>query len=600
MPIRPLKISTVLALPPDTITASTVVYGGKGTGKTNFAAVLAEEVATAGLRFSLLDPMGVTWGLRHDLSGKGPGIEVLILGGIHGDIPIEPTGGQVVADLVVDENVSVIIDISRRPDGTMWAIAERVRFVRDYCKQIYRRNGEKRRPFLQIIDEAARFAPQTIRAGDSDVAVCAGAVAVLVEEGRNVGIGVLLITQRSARLSKDVAELADCMIAFRTVGPNSMLAVMSWLGEYVEKARHKELAAKLRELPIGSALVVSPGWLKYEGVVAMRARKTFDSSATPKPGQHEVRASGPGAMPDLARYQARMAETIERAKEEDPRLLKLEISRLRNLAANRTPTVAPAPQRIEIPTPALSANDITLLTRLATTIDEAGLHLGQQVGHSLEIVARLREVLKLAASRPLLREHGDAGPKNSSPAIPRRDPIIEDHERRKAHAQRSASRGAAETAALPLAERKILTVLAQSPDGRTKTQLALLAGYAAKSKGFNNALGRLRSLAFMTGPNEKLRITDAGRQARGDVPKLPSGPALREYWMGQVGKAERLVLGVLVEVYPATLSKDELAERAGYEAGGKGFNNALGQLRTLELIEGRLEMRASATLFEGA
>jgi hypothetical protein len=111
--------------------------------------------------------MGVLWGLRFDVSGKGPGVEVLILGGIHGDIPIEPTGGAVVADLVVENDVSVIIDISRRPDGSMWAIAERVRFVTDYCKRLYQRQGEKRRPLLQLIDEAARFVPQMVRKGES-------------------------------------------------------------------------------------------------------------------------------------------------------------------------------------------------------------------------------------------------------------------------------------------------------------------------------------------------------------------------------------------------------------------------------------------------
>jgi hypothetical protein len=70
-------------------------------------------------------------GLRHGADGKGDGIRVLILGGIHGDLPIEPTSGAVVADLVVDEDASVIIDISRRADGSMWSIAERVRFVTD-------------------------------------------------------------------------------------------------------------------------------------------------------------------------------------------------------------------------------------------------------------------------------------------------------------------------------------------------------------------------------------------------------------------------------------------------------------------------------------
>src|SRR5919106_585869 len=327
MSARKLHISPALSLPQDFQTSTLVVYGGKGMGKTNLGSVLVEELAAAGLRFSVLDPMGVWWGLRHSEDGKGPGIAVLILGGIHGDIPIEPTAGAVVADLVVDEDVSVVIDISRRPDGTMWSIGERVRFVTDYAKRLYQRQGEKRRPLMQVIDEAARFIPQVLRKGEEQVAACMGAVAVLVEEGRNVGVGVSLITQRSARLNKDVAELADCMVAFRTVGPNSRRAVLDWLGEHVEKERLKDLDQKVRTLPLGTALVVSPGWLEYEGVVPMRMRATFDSSATPKRGE-ERRASGPGAKPDLAKYRERMAATIERAQADDPKALKKRIADL--------------------------------------------------------------------------------------------------------------------------------------------------------------------------------------------------------------------------------------------------------------------------------
>lgn len=621
MSSRTLKISTALALPPEAITASQVVYGGKGMGKTNYAAVVCEEVAHAGFRFSLIDPMGVTWGLRHDIGGKGPGIEVLILGGIHGDIPIEPTGGAIVADLVVDNTCSVILDISRRPDGSMWSIGERVRFVRDYCKQIYRRNGEKRRPFLQVIDEAARFAPQTIRAGDAEVAACSGAVAVLVEEGRNVGIGVLLVTQRSARLSKDVAELADCMIAFRTVGPNSMAAVLLWLGEHVEKGRHKELAEKLRGLPVGSALVVSPGWLKYEGVVAMRARKTFDSSATPKPGQHEVKASGPGAKPDLAKYQALMAETIERATAEDPRTLKAEIAKLRKELAAKPAAIA-APVRVEVPTPALTKADMENLAAIARRIDsactvvlEASGKLDTAVGQARGVAASLRYVLNpvppermaQTAARENFRVHGDNPMQGNTTT---RVGVVTSNVGRPAPRLLAGTQGGAPSRAaaddcgtctpLGAAERKILTILVQYPEGRTKVQVALLAGYAHDGGGFNNALGRLRTLGFIAGASEKLQVTQDGDRAAGDVEPLPFGRELQTYWMGKVGKAERLALGALVEAFPQALTKEAIAEKAGYAVDGGGFNNALGRLRSLELIEGKGELRASATLFEGA
>ena len=46
------------------------------------------------------------------------------------------------------------------------------------------------------------------------------------------------------------------------------------------------------------------------------------------------------------------------------------------------------------------------------------------------------------------------------------------------------------------------------------------------------------------------------------------------------------------------MTKQQVADAAGYEMSGGGFQNVLSRLRTLELIEGRSEMRASATLVQ--
>lgn len=86
----------------------------------------------------------------------------------------------------------------------------------------------------------------------------------------------------------------------------------------------------------------------------------------------------------------------------------------------------------------------------------------------------------------------------------------------------------------------------------------------------------------------------------GPFDPLPQGPALREHWMGQLAKAERAVLTALTDAYPNALSKEEVATASGYEASGGGSNNARSQLRTLELISGRGDLRASDDLFVGA
>lgn len=147
-------------------------------------------------------------------------------------------------------------------------------------------------------------------------------------------------------------------------------------------------------------------------------------------------------------------------------------------------------------------------------------------------------------------------------------------------------------------ERRILTALAQYPPGRSKVQVAVLTGYAAAGGGFNNYLGALRSRGLLQGDGDRLTITDIGIQTLGSWEPLPTGSALIDYWRGRLGKAEKLILETLTQSYPDALNKEEVAARAGYVANGGGFNNALGRLRTLELVQGRGELRASDNLFD--
>ncbi len=574
---KALQISEKLVLPADAVTSTLVVFGGKGMGKTNFLTVVAEEVARIGQRFSIIDPMGVCWGLRHSADGKGPGIEILILGGKHGDIPIEPTAGAVVADLVVDEDVSVVIDISRRADGRSWGKNEKIRFVGDYCTRLFERQGERSRPILQIIDEAARFVPQMIRANELHTATCMGAVAQMVEEGRNVGIGVCLVSQRSARLNKDVSELADCMIAFRTVGPNSVNAVLDWLGDHVAKEKWKGYVEQLRTLPRGSALVVSPGWLEYEGVAQIRQRSTFDSSATPKAGQ-ERKAPGKGAKPDLVRYQARMAETIEKANSDNPAALRKKIAALELQLAKPVKSVAaPAPAaKVETKVkevPVLKDSQIGKLEAItekllkhAATVDIAVQALTSAIGFRTAMTDELRK-RESPLPAPLPASIRPARPAPTRAAVPPAD----------------------SDASLDKCQRAILGVLAQfNPAGCRKERLALLAGYSY-SGGFRNALGGLRSKGFMVGENTAtMSITDEGLGALGDYEPLPTGRALVEHWLSHsaFGKAERAILQFLVNNPGDGWTGPVIAAQVGYEYSG-GFRNALGALRTAGVIVGK-------------
>lgn len=602
MTARKLHISPTLSLPTDAVTSTLVVYGGKGMGKTNLASVLVEEFAAAGSRFAVIDPMGVWWGLRHSADGKGVGIKALILGGIHGDMPIEPTAGAVIADLVVDEDDSVIIDISRRADGSMWSIAERVRFVTDYTKRLYQRQGERRRPIMQVIDEAARFAPQVVRAGDMDVAKCMGAVAVLVEEGRNVGVGVTLVTQRSARLNKDVAELADCMIAFRIVGPNSMRAVLDWLGEHVDKARLKEIGEKLRSLPRGSALVISPGWLELEDIVAMRKRQTFDSSKTPEEGKQQVRVSGAGAKVDLAKYQARMAEVVERAKENDPKALKTKVADQAKRIAELERQLAAKPSgKVQTKTVEKPVIKDAQLARIEKLFEQAKTINGR-IEDSGEKLVNLSETIRNAfgeIGKAMQLTHEQPPPVIYTPrempakqiaARVARTGVERGNEPR--HTDRvNGTR-------LPEGEALVLRALIQYPNGLRREQLGVLTTYKRSTR--DAYIARLREKGYVDTSGDRVVATQGGVDAMPDAEPLPSGDALREFWERKLPSGEREVLAFLCEQYPNAVERTAIDEATTFKRSTR--DAYISRLAAKELVvdAGRGAVMASSTLFEVA
>ena len=127
------------------------------------------------------------------------------------------------------------------------------------------------------------------------------------------------------------------------------------------------------------------------------------------------------------------------------------------------------------------------------------------------------------------------------------------------------------------AERLILTALAQYPGGRSKTQVALLAGYAHSGGGFLNAISALRSKGFIEGQSDLLRITTVGSMSIGPVDPLPTGNALFEKWCQELSKAEREILEVLRDAHSAPMTKTDIAERtpSRYIPTGGGFLNAL-------------------------
>src|SRR3990167_7755643 len=110
--MKALHIAPTLSLPADAITQTFGILAVRGAGKSNLGAVMAEGMFEAGLPFVVVDPVGSWFGLRSSGDGKKPGLAVPIFGGRHGDVPLERTAGNLIADMVVEERLSCVLDVS--------------------------------------------------------------------------------------------------------------------------------------------------------------------------------------------------------------------------------------------------------------------------------------------------------------------------------------------------------------------------------------------------------------------------------------------------------------------------------------------------------
>lgn len=278
------------------VTLKLAILAKSGAGKTSAAIVIAEEMCKSSLPFCVIDPMGVWWGLRARSDKEFQGFPVLVMGGEHGDVPLGLAHGSLAAQLVVKRYpLPTILDLSNMtPD-------EQHGFVTAFVTEFYARN---RRPIHLFIDEADEFAPQKPE-GQIQKTVL-GVMDRMVRRGRLRGIGVTLITQRSAVLHKNVLSQVDMLVAMCSVSPADLRAVRDWLDGKVSQRDLTECLGSISSLPVGGAYVLASGRLNVFKKLIFRRKETFDASATPGFGEEPQDPPKMVKIPDLKSVQTFM------------------------------------------------------------------------------------------------------------------------------------------------------------------------------------------------------------------------------------------------------------------------------------------------------
>jgi len=318
---RQLRIAGNLSLPLDAVTQTFAILGIRGSGKTNTAVVMMEEMLKHGQQCVAIDPTNAWYGIRSSRDGKSAGFKVYMFGGPNGDLPLEGTHGTIMADFVVETGASVVFSLRHL------SMNDQRRFAMEFGERLHHLKGkpENRTPLCLYLDEADEVVPQRIPKGHERMF---GAYDRLVRRDRNCGLGVVLISQRPQVINKDTLSQIETLICHRLLHKLDRKSVKeAWVEGHDIKGKADEFFGALASLGKGDTWVWSPEWLDIFKRVHIRERETFDSSATPKAGERPKIAHKLAEV-DLDKLKERLSETIQKAKEDDPRTLRAEISRL--------------------------------------------------------------------------------------------------------------------------------------------------------------------------------------------------------------------------------------------------------------------------------
>jgi len=529
-----------------------IVQSNSGGGKSWLLRLIAEEAAPH-VQVVILDPEGEFPTLRERfdfaLVGKG------------GEIAAETRTAGLLARHLAELRFNAVIDLYdlSLPDKRL--------FVRLFLESLLAVPRVHWHPLLLMLDEAHKFAPESGKVESTN------AVIALMDSGRKRGFAGCISTQRLSKLHKDVSAEANNVFMGRTWQDLDQERAGDILG------MRKADRIMLRDLAPGEFYTFGPAVFPG-GVNRFKVGKV--QTTHPQPGQRH-KMDVPRASAAIREIVKKIGDLPAQATEEATALVTAQrrINELeRALHARPIILTAPAlpplpPQQIQVPI--FKNGEVDRLEKIIKTLTVLADNLPTVASQLAEVGMGIRSAL-ISARTPAPARAPIAAP----PAI----------------SQEHSAPVVAGMVKMDKARRAVMTVLAQYPMGRAKNQLALLSGYAVNGGGFANAISGLRSAGFLSGGKDRIVATPSGFAALGEWTPLPTGPALRDYWLTQLSKAERACLSVLIENYPQEMHKDEIAIRAGYTPGTGGVNNAFSRLRTLELITGRVTLKASDTLME--
>lgn len=231
------------------------ILGIRGSGKTNTSAVILEEMLKNKYPMTIVDIDGEYWGLKEKY-------ELLVVGKSKNvDIKVDIEHARQIAEVSISKNIPVILDMSG------FLFEDTYEFLLNYMDEIWNLAGQFRKPYEIVLEEAHEFIPQGTR---NDLKEILTRIAL---RGRKRGLGIIILSQRSAKVEKDVLTQAEILFLHKVVHPSDMKVYKEIL-----PISPKEVSILISSLNVGDCVFFFENDYR---VIHVRERITFHAGFTP-------------------------------------------------------------------------------------------------------------------------------------------------------------------------------------------------------------------------------------------------------------------------------------------------------------------------------
>lgn len=574
------------------VTSTQAIIARKRSGKSYTGDVEAEEMLKHHQQIGIIDPTGAHWGLRSSADGNSAGYAVIVFGGDHEDAPLDWRAGRAMAQAFIANGFSAIWDISN------FDTEEQITFVHEFAREMLKANREAVHLF---IDEADTYAPQQLESKQQKL--CLGSMRRLVKQGGVRGIGVTLITQRSSDLSKSVLSQVDSVVALTVSHPPDIAPIVEWVSANVGAEQSATLKAEMPKLTVGEAFFCSRDQMRR---VKVRLRETFNSGATPKPGERKI-VPKVMAQIDIKKLGQQIAASVEEAKANSPEELKKKIEKLeQQVAKGGNPSMELQQHIAELEAKAERVEGLEAERDAARSAESSML------GCLSHIVPMLHQMVALGTkANTLIPTFEDAYRTGKAPtefpahAIPLLDVapparVVSGPSRElpspfnparslKPSATRydppAASNG--DRPGIKAGARRMLAAVASFyPKGSTESQVARSAGVKKTGGTFGDYKSLLKKGGYIEIRDGLWYATEEGLAASGqDRHSTPRTTAeVLAFWGPKMKGKTRDMLQFLIQSNGNWRTYEEIATHVGIEKAGGTFGDYLSLLRTMDLI----------------